>query len=253
MVADSPLIQGDWYGDWLICHWQTYWQAFFYISVIEHRVIMYNERVWVFMHILLLTFTCFPLLCCQISNISHTKPKNLKVLISSCNCLCLIHWSQVLSWEWKWQVMLQLHLSDQQSYCPPRCFILEVWWYSHVYAVLFDITRCCFKHIANNPHMLPSTFTQFVWKLWSLSKHYKHYNDVIMGTMVSQITSLTIVYSIIYSGADQKKKQSSTSLAFVRGIHRWPVNSPHKGPVTRKVFPFDDLIMRDCCFHYKAI
>ena len=44
-------------------------------------------------------------------------------------------------------------------------------------------------------------------------------------------------------GADQRKHQSSMSLAFVRGIHRWPVNSPHKGPVTRKMFPFDDIIM----------
>ena len=61
--------------------------------------------------------------------------------------------------------------------------------------------------------------------------------------MASQITSLTVVYSIIYLGADQIKHQSSVSLAFVRGIHRWPVNSPHKGPVTRKMFPFDDVIM----------
>ena len=71
----------------------------------------------------------------------------------------------------------------------------------------------------------------------------KHYNDVIMGTIASQITSLTIVYSTVYSGADQRKHQSSASLAFVRGIHRWPVNSPHKWPVTRKMFPFDDVIM----------
>ena len=70
-----------------------------------------------------------------------------------------------------------------------------------------------------------------------------HYNDVIMSTMASQNTSLTIVYSTIYSGADQRKHQSSASLAFVRGIRRWPVNSPHKGPVTRKKFPFDDVIM----------
>ena len=70
-----------------------------------------------------------------------------------------------------------------------------------------------------------------------------HCDDVIMGAMVSQITSLTIVYSIIYSGADQRKHQSSASLAFVRGIHRGPVNSPHKWPVTRKMFPFDDVIM----------
>ena len=70
-----------------------------------------------------------------------------------------------------------------------------------------------------------------------------HYDDVIMGTIGSQITSLTIVYSTVYSGADQSKHQSSTSLAFVWGIHRGPVNSPHKWPVTRKMFPFDDVIM----------
>ena len=70
-----------------------------------------------------------------------------------------------------------------------------------------------------------------------------HYSDVIMGTMASQITSLTIVYSTVYSGVDEIKHQSSASLAFVRGIHRGPVNSPHKWPVTRKMFPFDDVIM----------
>ena len=70
-----------------------------------------------------------------------------------------------------------------------------------------------------------------------------HYDDVIMGAIASQITSLTIVYSTVYSGADQSKHQSSASLAFVWGIHRGPVNSPHKWPVTRKMFPFDDVIM----------
>ena len=70
-----------------------------------------------------------------------------------------------------------------------------------------------------------------------------HYGDFIMGTIASQITSLTIIYSTVYSGADQRKHQSSASLAFVRGIYRGPVNSPHKGPVTRKMFPFDDVIM----------
>ena len=64
-----------------------------------------------------------------------------------------------------------------------------------------------------------------------------------MDSMASQITSLAIVYSAVYSGADQRKLQSSASLAFVRGIHRGQVNSPHKGPVTRKMFPFDDVIM----------
>ena len=72
----------------------------------------------------------------------------------------------------------------------------------------------------------------------------QHYSDVIMGMMASEITSFTIVYSTVYSGADQRKHQSSASLAFVRGIHRWPLISPHKGPVTRKVLPFDAVIMR---------
>ena len=61
--------------------------------------------------------------------------------------------------------------------------------------------------------------------------------------MASQIISLTIVYSSVYSGTNQRKHQSSASLAFVRGIHRVPVNSPHKGTVTRKMFPIDDVIM----------
>ena len=69
-----------------------------------------------------------------------------------------------------------------------------------------------------------------------------HYNDVIMSMMASQITSLTIVYSTIYSGTDQRKHQSSASLAFVRGIHQWPMNSQHKGPVMQKMFPFDDHV-----------
>ena len=69
---------------------------------------------------------------------------------------------------------------------------------------------------------------------------YTHYNDVMVDAVASQITSLTIVYSTVYSGVNQSKYQSSASLAFVREIHRWPVNSPHKGPVTWKMFPFND-------------
>ena len=64
-----------------------------------------------------------------------------------------------------------------------------------------------------------------------------------MGAMASLITSLTSVYWTVHPGADQRKHQSSASLAFVWEIHRRPVNSPHKWPVTRKMFPFDDVIM----------
>ena len=63
-----------------------------------------------------------------------------------------------------------------------------------------------------------------------------------MSVMASQITSLPIVYSTVYSGTDQRKHQSSASLAFCEG------NSPHKGPVTRKKFPFGDVIM-----HWPAV
>ena len=69
-----------------------------------------------------------------------------------------------------------------------------------------------------------------------------HYSDVIMSTMASQTTSVSIVWSTVCSGADQRKHQSSASLDFVWGIHRSPVHSPHKGPITRKILPFDDVI-----------
>ena len=72
-----------------------------------------------------------------------------------------------------------------------------------------------------------------------------------MGAIASQITSLTIVYSTVYSDADQRKHQSPASLAFVRGIHRRPVNSPHKLPVTRKMFPFDDVIVSEFDMEFK--
>ena len=57
-----------------------------------------------------------------------------------------------------------------------------------------------------------------------------------MRAMASQIIVVSIVYSTACSGVDQRKQQSFASLVFVRGIHRWPLNSPHKGPVTEKCF-----------------
>ena len=71
-----------------------------------------------------------------------------------------------------------------------------------------------------------------------------------MSAMTSQVTTLTIVYSNVYSGADQRKHQSPASLAFVRGIQRCQVNFPNKGSVTRIMSPFDDVIMRICFVFY---
>ena len=77
-----------------------------------------------------------------------------------------------------------------------------------------------------------------IWNITITSFQSRH-----NGRDSLSITSLTILYSTVYSGADQRKHHSSASLVIVRGMHRWPVNSPHKWPVTRKIFPFDDVIM----------
>ena len=99
-------------------------------------------------------------------------------------------------------------------------------------------------------HNIPWKIHTYIFRFTSLALRQSHdcpsshYNNVIMGTIASQITSITTVYSTIYSDADRRKHQSSVSLAFVRGIHRRQLNSPHKWPVTRKMFPFDDVTMQ---------
>ena len=115
--------------------------------------------------------------------------------------------------------------------------------------------RILYVEIENIKSVTHSSATKFTKKdpylilmgkeliIYSTSQWLGHYNGVIMTAMASQITSLTIVYSTVYSGADQRIHQSSASLAFVPGIYRWPVNSPHKGPVRRKRFPLVDVIM----------
>ena len=70
-----------------------------------------------------------------------------------------------------------------------------------------------------------------------------HYSDVKISAMASQITGVSIAYLTVCSGPNQIKYQSSASLAFMMGVHRWPMNSPHKGPVTWKMLPLDDVIL----------
>ena len=106
---------------------------------------------------------------------------------------------------------------------------------------LHSYIHCSHHKQALNKHRWARPFP--VSLLVTLKCNLFHYCDVTMSAIASQITSLTIVYFTIYSDADQRKHQSSVSLAFVRGIHGWPVNSLHKWPVTRKMFPFDDVIM----------
>ena len=81
----------------------------------------------------------------------------------------------------------------------------------------------------------PQCVMYYWWRRYDL-----HYSDVIMA---SQITGVSIIYSTVCSDAHKRYHQNSASLAFVRRIHQWPLNSLHKGPVTPKMFPFDDIIM----------
>ena len=134
--------------------------------------------------------------------------------------------------------------------------------------VIFSWLQCVNLFRLSDAYMHHQMMVYWQLDCWEqISK--KHYDDVIMTLLTSQITSLTVVYSIVYSGVNQRKHQSSTSLAFVREIHRGPVNFPHKWPVTRKMFPFDDVIMiwiilswpqcvnslrsSDACIHWRSM
>ena len=130
-----------------------------------------------------------------------------------------------------------LHICSSQSFCIRLDIIL------FQQAVTFCINQIHFRYSSQPALELFNVSYRSLVLLQSMPTNYKRgtvsttkFNsiDVIMGPMVSQIASLTIVYSTVYSSADQRKHQSSASLAFVRGIRRWPVNSPHKWPVTRK-------------------
>ena len=122
----------------------------------------------------------------------------------------------------------------------------------HWYHIFHDF---CLYYIHSQNHIFCSAFleTLITYEYYSLNSYcktvtdvvsfgalvtYTHYSDVIMSVIASQITSLTIIYSTVYSDTDQRKHQSSAALSFVRGIHRWPGNSPQKGPVTRKIMIF---------------
>ena len=166
-----------------------------------------------------------------------------------------------------WWLMLKQHLIvnfrvdrlDGRGYVCPIYNLLVTdeeyflfWTYIRNFVQLIYL-MCVARQTVGIIHMKYCTYL-FIWiafemapiylkNSWETGKISYHYRDVIMATMAPQITSLAIVYSTGYSGADQRKHQSSASLAFVRWIHRGPVNSRHKWPVTRKMFPFDDVIM----------
>ena len=139
-----------------------------------------------------------------------------------------------------------MHLKMSSVMCRPfrshieNTLMLNDGYRKYEYRCVYIKRNYCAFVIVTNDNQHPTLYI-YIGSVWK-----SHYGDVVMGAIATQITSLTVVYSTVYSDADQGKHQSSASLAFVWGIHRGPVNSPHKWPVTRKMFPFDDVIMLVC-------
>ena len=132
---------------------------------------------------------------------------------------------------------------DQDTWWTQWCFIDSLKEMSSLW-LCFHVKQ----YLLSKRHNSASSITLETETLGFRNEHHSfnttwHYGDVMMRVMASQITSLTIVYSTVYSCVDQRKHQSSASLAFVKGIRRWPVISQRKGPVSRKMFPLDEVIM----------
>ena len=109
----------------------------------------------------------------------------------------------------------------------PRIFFSEI---------LIEIQTVLLQNLFENVKGMGFQHQKHVCRTWISNYIPLHYDDVIMGPIASQITSLTYVYSIVYSDADQRKHQSSASLAFVWGIHRDRWIPRTKGQLRGKCF-----------------
>ena len=118
---------------------------------------------------------------------------------------------------------------------------LGCWWYLSI--ALLDSEYKTGNSHTHRFHI--NTEQVWIWRIWYISLLWRHNErDSVSNHQPHDCLP----------NPDQRKHKSSASLAFLRGIHRWPVNSPHKGPVTRKMFPFDDVIIFcvpwcSCWFH----
>ena len=127
---------------------------------------------------------------------------------------------------------LKLNRVSKRATCMGENPIIEEIWMGNIYFSMGIICRHFLIRtlfVGKISHIVKDCFPPLRWCYNggdSVSNHQPH--DCLLT---------------VYSGADQSKHQSSASLAFVWGIHRGPVNPPHKWPVTRKMFPFDDVIM----------
>ena len=161
---------------------------------------------------------------------------------------CVYWWWSLRSWAYYWNELWTLSTIR---------LIAVIWLFNHAAPSPLPHLPQCIKACQCIVHRnLCFLFTAISHQTSACHLNFAlgHYDDVIMSAMASQITSLPIVYSTVYSGANQSEHQSSASLAFVWGIHRGPVNSPHKWPVTRKMFQFDDVIKKNAsangCIHH---
>ena len=142
--------------------------------------------------------------------------------------LCTVFISQNLRPSRKWVMSPRSALSWEVGIC-------EIW--SSFLHVCSKCWHFGFTRVKGRCSCVTWVWNWEKWREWLKSR------QVALNTVTSHITGVSIVYLTGCSSADKRKHQGSASLAFVRGIHRWPVNSPHKWPVTRKMFPFDDVIM----------
>ena len=135
-------------------------------------------------------------------------------------------------WYWVRIYLMKTSLGISTGHCfTGSQRVAYIGFYRWIYILIFfNLSR--FKYFA-----LPSTIDEII-TLSSYALQWRH--NELAGVSNHQPHDF---YSTVYSRADRRKHQSSASLASVWGVHQWPVNSPHKGPVTRKMFPFDDVIM----------
>ena len=168
------------------------------------------------------------LICLQ--TISYIGNTHILAFNQSVNTLII--WHQWTTLDQRWVIYsIVLFLSIYYHY--------HYYCYYHIIIIIIIITIViiiiiCYYHY----HYNHCYYHYYYFQLYTCCAKMDvvHYRDVIMGVTASQITSLTIVFSTVYSDADQRKHQSSASLAFVRGIHRRPVNSPTNGQLGGKCF-----------------
>ena len=162
-----------------------------------------------------------------ISNLIQSNGSQIRIAINS-----------ILPESIHLSVILHTFLLYCQTAASCRCQYKVLMFYS-LYVIINDIVAYISCKINCSKYLLSYTpKSTLMYILPYLQQSAKeHYSGVII------ITGVPTVCSTVCSGAEQRKHKSSAWLPFVSGIHRLPVDSPHKGQITRKMFPFDDAIM----------